>query len=196
MSTIVLYPTEKITNYSYKERYKYDTWNIYETFVKFINEVCEGIRVYKEDNEIIYTNIKEVHLHLNNLLSEEFADGIYNTAIFPVISIESTIENENTGNCVRVTECCRLFSNMDTNIYNTYYEKGIDLLNVEDQSKNGICYDVFNIPTKKYGNIKCGIMYDFSDHINDGENLMQNLEVKPKIIITLPESTILDFSHI
>ena len=64
------------------------------------------------------------------------------------------------------------------------------------QIKNGICYDVFSIPTKKYGDVKCGIMYDFSNHLNDGKNKIQDLEVKPKIIVTLPENTVLDFSHI
>lgn len=196
MSTIILYPTEKTISYPCKAKYKYDTWNVYETFVKFINDICGGIRLYKEGNSIIHTNIKEVHFSLNNLLSEEFADSIYSTAIFPSIFIESIIENENTGIRTRVTECCRLFSNMDTNIYNKYYEKGINLNNSEDQSRNGICYDTFNIPTKKYGDIKCGIIYDFSNHVNYGENKIQNLEVKPKIIVTLPKNTVLDFSHI
>jgi len=190
MSTIVIYPTVEKVNYSDEERFKYTTWNLYNTFMSFINYNCGGIEIIREDNSTTITHIKELNIDFETLIDDKFANNMYKDAVFPVIYVTTEIQKEEWDKPLVFTDCTRLPENMDPNIVKLYENKNIQLANNESQCDNGIAYDTFIIPTVKYGKLKCGILYDFSDYKN-GE-VMMNLEVKPKIIITAPENFIFE----
>ena len=190
MSTIIIHPIVEKIKYSSKERFKYITWNLYNTFMSFINQNCGGIKTIKEYNSTTITHVEEINIDFETLIDDKFANNMYKDAVFPIIRVTTEIQKKEWDKPLVFTDCTRLLENMDPNIVKLYRDKNIWLNHNGSQCENGIAYDTFIVPTVKYGKLKCGTLYDFSDYKNS--KVMMNLEVKPKIIITAPENFIFE----